>query len=87
MFITKHLEGRIQCVDGDFVCINLHFKSQVDVTRPFITQIFLNRIKQTWTEPCFSSSKGDYYFDNASLHDEMQDIVNQYYLICKQLNL
>lgn len=42
MLTSEHLEGRVQCVTDNFVCINLHFKKSIDPKRSFIEQIYIN---------------------------------------------
>ena len=72
MFITEHLEGRIQCVDEDFICINIHLRSQVDDTRPFIDQLFINKLTGDWFMPNFvTECQGSYFFDSYSLKFEI----------------
>lgn len=88
MFITEHLEGRIQCVNADFVCINLHFKSNVIKSREFIDQIYLNQKSGDCTLPGFTASLSDgTSYDSISLEDEMRSIVEQYFCMKDNLKL
>lgn len=87
MFLTKNLEGRIQCIDGDFVCINLHFNYNVDDKHSFIEQIYLNKSSGKWEPPIFSAKVRDLKFNNLSLMKEMQDIVDQTLDMFKKLDI
>ena len=87
MLLSEHLEGRIQCVNEDFVCINLHFNSRVDKKHSFIDQIYLNKSTGNWILPNFIVVINDNYFNDSSLQKEMQVIIDQYYDARKQLDL
>lgn len=88
MFVSKYLTGRIQCVDGDFVCINLHFRGQLATENFFIDQIYINKRTGTYHLPNFDFKlSSGISFNSTSLKDEMQSIVNQYYKTCSALGL
>lgn len=88
MFVTEHLEGRIQCVDGDFVCINIHLKSSEPESRLFIDQIYINPKSDLWICPDFSFSLNTgIHYDSGYLSGELKEIINQYLSMRKDLHL
>lgn len=87
MFNTEHLNGQIQCVDGDFVCINLHFKNQSMVNCSFIDQIYLNKRTEAAILPVLDFEVDGKHFDTTSLQFEIESIVRQYYECLSKLRL
>lgn len=88
MFTTEHLTGRIQCVDGDFVCINLHYNSIFDVEKFFIDQMYINKESGNYVLPeFFFKTPSGLTFNNTSLKDEMISIIDKYYETRKKLKL
>lgn len=77
MFSTEHFEGRIQFIEKDLVCINLHYNSKVDPNTPYVGQILLNKSTGEYYLPslCFSPIHGLVIFD------QLLSIVNQ----CKEI--
>lgn len=88
MFITEHLEGRIQCIDGYFVCINIHLKSSVPESRDFIDQIYISKKSGIWLRSDFSFSVNTgIHYDSRYLFGEIKEIINQYLSMRKNLHL
>lgn len=88
MFVTEHLTGRIQCVDGDFVCINLHYNGKLAAEKFFIDQIYINQKSGISIFPDFNFTlPNGCHFDHISLNSEMQSIVDCYYETCLALGL
>ena len=81
MFVTEHLEGRLQCVDGDFACINLHLQIHISPTVPFTDQLFVSKSTGKWwinNEAVTAKCLACFFPNTNSLHSELQSIADQY---------
>lgn len=87
MFTTKNFLGRIQCVDGDFACIDLYLKQDhaVNKDKSFIEQIYLNKRTGIWVMPEFEKFYEGNCSSNVYLQNELQSIVDQYIAMRKKL--
>lgn len=87
MFTTKNLLGRIQCVDGDFACIDLYLKHAhaMDKDKSFIEQLYINKRTGIWVMPEFENFYEGHCSPNVFLQDELQSIVDQYIAMRKNL--
>ena len=88
MFTTEHFEGRLQCINGDLVIINIHLLSIFPEEKKFITQLFLNKKNNIYFIHDFklTLSNGT-ILTKSSLKDEITSIIDQFYILYKILKL